>query len=41
VFLPIYKDATNDEKIANQEVVVFLEKYLNQIGKLAGMVDTL
>jgi len=39
VFLPIYKDSTNDEKIANQEVVVFLEKYLNQIEKLAGMVD--
>ncbi len=40
-FLPIYKDSTNDEKIANQEVVVFLEKFLNQIGKLAGMVDKL
>ncbi len=41
VFLPIYKDSTNDEKIANQEVVVFLEKYLSQIGKLAGIVDKL
>ncbi len=41
VFLPIYKDSTDDEKIANQEVVVFLEKYLIQIGKLAGMVDKL
>ncbi|MFH1504986.1 MAG: hypothetical protein ABIH08_06350 [Candidatus Omnitrophota bacterium] len=41
VFLPIYKDSANDEKIANQEVVVFLEKYLNQIEKLAGMVDKL
>ena len=39
VFLPIYKDTTNDEKIANQEIDVFLEKYLSQIGKLAGMVD--
>lgn len=39
VFLPIYKDSTNDEKIANQEVVVFLEKYLSQIEKLAGRVD--
>jgi hypothetical protein len=39
VFLPIYKDSANDEKIANQEVVVFLERYLNQIEKLAGMVD--
>ena len=41
VFLPIYKDSTNDEKIANQEVVVFLEKYLSQIEKLAGIVDKL
>ncbi|MCQ9205678.1 MAG: hypothetical protein NG737_05135 [Omnitrophica bacterium] len=41
VFLPIYKDSTNDEKIANQEVVVFLEKYLIQIEKLAGVVDEL
>jgi len=39
VFLPIYKDTTNDEKIANQEIDVFLEKYLSQIKKLAGMVD--
>ena len=39
VFLPIYKDTTNDEKIANQEIDVFLEKYLIQIKKLAGMVD--
>ncbi|MFH1317820.1 MAG: hypothetical protein ABIH71_02245, partial [Candidatus Omnitrophota bacterium] len=28
VFLPIYKDSTNDERIANQEVSVFLDKYL-------------
>lgn len=41
VFLPIYKDSANDEKIANQEVVVFLEKYLSQIEKLADMVDKL
>jgi len=41
VFLPIYKDSANDEKIANQEVVVFLEKYLSQIERLAGMVDKL
>jgi len=39
VFLPIYKDTTNDERIANQEVVVFLERYLIQIERLAGMVD--
>lgn len=41
VFLPIYMDTTNDEKIANQEVAVFLGKYLSQIEKLAGMVDKL
>ncbi|MCK5654865.1 MAG: hypothetical protein KAI03_01070 [Candidatus Aureabacteria bacterium] len=41
VFLSIYKDSSNDEKIANQEVVVFLEKYLSQIEKLADMVDKL
>ena len=41
VFLPIYNDSTNDEKIANQEVAVFLEKYLTQIERLAGMVDKL
>ena len=39
VFLPIYKDTSNDEKIANQEVVVFIEKYLDQIKKLAVGVD--
>ena len=41
IFLPIYKDTANDEKIANQEVVVFLEKYLDQIKKLAIGVDRL
>ena len=41
VFLPIYKDTSNDEKIANQEVVVFLEKYLDQIKKLAIGADRL
>lgn len=41
VFIPIYKDTSNDEKIANQEIVVFLEKYLDQIKKLAVGVDQL
>lgn len=41
IFLPIYKDTSNDEKIADQEVVVFLEKYLDQIKKLAIGVDRL
>ncbi len=39
VLLPIYRDTSNDEKIANQEVVAFLEKYLDQIKKLAIAVD--
>jgi len=41
VFLPIYNDTSNDEKIANQEVVIFIEKYLDQIRKLAIGVDHL
>ena len=41
VLMPIYKDTSNDEKIANQEVVVFIEKYLDQIKKLAVGVDQL
>jgi len=41
VFLPIYKDTSNDEKIANQEVVVFIEKYLEEIRKLGLRVDQL
>ncbi|MCK5580251.1 MAG: hypothetical protein KAJ18_03155 [Candidatus Omnitrophica bacterium] len=41
VFLPIYKDTSNDEKIANQDVVVFIEKYLDQIKNLAVGVDQL
>ena len=39
VFLPIYKDTSNDEKIANQTVIIFIEKYLTQIKKLAVGVD--
>ena len=41
VFLSIYKDTNNDEKIADQEVVVFIEKYLGQIKKLAVGADRL
>lgn len=41
VFLPIYKDSSNDEKIANQDVVIFLEKYLCQVQDLAVKVDNL
>ena len=41
IFLPIYKDTSNDEKIADQDVVVFLEQYLTQIKELAAGVDRL
>ncbi len=41
VLLPIYRDTSNDEKIAGQEVVVFLEKYLDQLKKLSLEVDRL
>ncbi len=41
VFLPVYKDTSNDEKIANQDIIVFIEKYLDQIKKLAVGVDNL
>ncbi len=41
VFLPVYKDTSNDEKIANQDIIVFLEKFLDQIKKLAVGVDSL
>jgi predicted nucleotidyltransferase len=39
VFLPVYKDTANDEKIAGKDVKVFLEKYIEQISILARMVD--
>ena len=41
VFLSIYKDSTNDEKINGQNVEVFLEKYIDQINLLAQKVDQL
>ena len=41
VLLPIYRDSSNDEKIAGQKVVIFLEKYLDQIQKLSLEVDRL
>lgn len=41
VFLSILRDTSNDEKIASQDVEVFLEKYLAQLQKLATSVDQL
>lgn len=39
--LPILKDTANDEKIDGQDVVVFLEKFIDQLNKLAIEVDQL
>ena len=39
VFLSIYRDARDDEKIAHQNVETFLEKYIGQIEKLAICLD--
>ena len=39
VFLAILRDTKNDEKIGSQDVEVFFEKYINQIQKLAIVVD--
>jgi hypothetical protein len=41
VFLSIYRDASNDEKIAGKDVEFFLEKYIDQLQKLAVIVDQL
>ena len=41
VFLPIYKDTVDDEKIAGQDVACFLEKYLAQLENLSCQVDQL
>ena len=40
-FLAILRDKSNDEKIASQDVEVFLEKYIEEIQKLAAIVDKL
>ena len=41
IFLPIYRDTSNDEKIAGRDVEHFLEKYIEQLQKLAVTVDQL
>jgi len=41
VFLPIHKDSSNDEKINNKDVIIFLEKYLDELEKLSIGVDKL
>lgn len=40
-FIEILKDTRNDEKIAGENVEVFLEKYLKAIEKLASQIDKL
>ncbi|MEA3328461.1 MAG: hypothetical protein U9Q08_01790 [Candidatus Omnitrophota bacterium] len=39
IFLAILRDKSNDEKIASQDVEVFLKKYIDQIQKLAVSSD--
>jgi predicted nucleotidyltransferase len=41
VLLPIYRDTRNDEKIAGKDVEYFLERYIEQLQKLAVIVDQL
>jgi len=41
VFLPIYRDSSNDERIGSRDVEEFLEKYMDELQKLAGKVDAL
>jgi len=41
VFVTILKDKRDDEKIGGQDVEVYFEKYLDQIQKLAIIVDKL
>ncbi|MFC1577343.1 hypothetical protein ACFL3N_03280, partial [Candidatus Omnitrophota bacterium] len=41
VFLAIYKDKSNDEKIGSESVEVFLDRYMVELQKLARLVDKL
>ena len=41
VFLSIYRDRKNDEKIKGKDIEVYFEKYLREIEKLAQAVDKL
>ena len=41
VFLPIYRDKSNDERIGSKDVEFYLEKYIREIKKLARTVDEL
>ncbi len=41
VFLPIYRDKSNDERIGSKDVEVYLEKYIDELQKLAISVDKL
>ncbi|NQT89825.1 MAG: hypothetical protein HQ558_01050 [Candidatus Omnitrophica bacterium] len=41
VFSAVLKDTKNDEKVDGQDIEVFLERYVNQIQKLADISDKL
>ena len=41
IFLPIFRDKSNDERIGSKDVEYYLEKYLDEIQKLARIVDGL
>ena len=41
VFLAIWRDRRNDEKIAGEDAEIYLERYLRQLEKLAEAVDKL
>ncbi|MFH1847864.1 MAG: hypothetical protein ABH825_01450 [Candidatus Omnitrophota bacterium] len=41
VFLPVYRDKSNDEKIESKDVEEYFEKYIADIQKLADAVDRL
>ncbi|MFA5087405.1 MAG: hypothetical protein WC552_00050 [Candidatus Omnitrophota bacterium] len=41
VFLPIYRDTADDEKIDNQDIELFLKKYISELATLADRVDQL
>ncbi len=41
VFLTIWRDKQNDEKIGGEDAEIYLEKYLIQIEKLAAAVDSI
>jgi len=41
VFLTIYRDKHNDDRIGNQAVEVYLERFIEQLGNLSNKIDRL